>query len=135
MAVVEKTVDLIGDDALCDIILSRNVPEGFPTDLYDDTVKYIKMQALYYVSGLTSVTFENVTSISQESISHCPNLKKIVMPKLGAIYTSGIRENPELEELECPLVETISNYGLSLNTKLKSAVFPKLRVADQGAFY
>lgn len=135
MAVVEKTVDLIGDDALCDIILSREVPEGFPTDLYDDTVKNIRMQALYYISGLISITFENVTSISGECISHCPDLKKIVMPKLGAIPSSGIRDNYELEEVEFPMVTSISNYGLSSNYKLKRAVFPQLRVADVGAFY
>jgi len=135
MAVVEKTVDLIGDEALCNILIEREIPEGFPTDLYDDTVKSLRMQSLYSIIGLISVTLDNVTSMSGECISSCRQLKRISLPKLTAISSSGIRDNPELEELECPKVTTISNYGLANNPKLRRVVLPQVKVIDQGAFY
>lgn len=135
MAVVEKTVDLIGDAAMCDILISREVPEGYPTDIYDDTVKYLKMNALYGTKGLHLVHLAALNSIGTESITHCPDLVKVEAPLAGSIASSGIRDNPLLEEVDAPLVTSISSYAFSSDSKLKKAVFPKAVVLDQGAFY
>lgn len=135
MAIVEKTVDLIGDEALCNIFLSREVPEGLPTDIYDDTVKYLKMQAIYGISGITSLHFAVITSIGSQAIEYCPDLVKVEVPLATSIGQSGIRDNPLLEEVIAPLVTSIGSYAFSGDTKLKEAVFPRVTSLDQGAFY
>ena len=38
MAVVEKTIDIIGDEAFSNLIVSKTIPEGVPVDFYDDVV-------------------------------------------------------------------------------------------------
>ena len=135
MAEVQRTVDLIGDSALCDIILSREVAEGLPTDLYDDTVKYLKMQSLYGVTGLRSLTFTKLESIGSESIERCPDLQRVEVPVATTISSSGIRDNPLLEEVIAPMVTSIGSYAFSSDYSLKSAIFPHLTYLDQGAFY
>ena len=135
MAVVEKTVDLIGDAAMCDMLIAREIPDGYPTDIYDDTVKFLKMNALYGTKGLHLVHFAALTSIGGESITHCPDLVKVEVPLAGSIASSGIRDNPLLEEVDGPLVTSIGSYAFSSDYKLKKAIFPKAVVLDQGAFY
>ena len=29
-------MDIIGDEAFCDILISRTIPEGMPVDFYDE---------------------------------------------------------------------------------------------------
>lgn len=135
MAVVEKTVDLIGDEALCNIFLSREIPEGLPTDIYDDTVKYLKMHSIYGISRLTSLHLEALQSIGGESIGHNPDLERVEVPVATSISSSGIRDNPKLEEVIAPLVTSIGSYAFSTDTSLKKAIFPSVTYLDQGAFY
>ena len=42
MAVVEKTIDILGDETLSAFIIAREVPEGYPVDFYDEAVKTLK---------------------------------------------------------------------------------------------
>lgn len=63
MAVVEKTVDIIGDEAFSDMILAKAVPENYPVDMYDDLATSLREYALYAMTGLQSVRFTSVTKV------------------------------------------------------------------------
>ena len=48
MAVVEKTIDILGDELLSAFIISRQVPEGYPVDFYDAV---FRNQLIQYCQG------------------------------------------------------------------------------------
>ena len=39
MAVVEKTVDIIGDERFTAMLLAKTIPDDCPVDLYDEVVQ------------------------------------------------------------------------------------------------
>ena len=71
MAVVEKTIDIIGDEAFCNLIISRKVPAGLPVDIYDDAVRKLRDYALYYMGDVESLNFPNVTIIGAYALHDC----------------------------------------------------------------
>lgn len=82
MAAIEKTVDIIGDDAFCALILGRSIPDGMPVDFYDDILTKLRPHALRNMSGLESVYFPNVTYLGKYALAECPDLKRVDLPKV-----------------------------------------------------
>ena len=52
MAVVERTIDILGDETFTAVILGKRMPAGYPVDIYDDDVTVLKTYALGYCSGI-----------------------------------------------------------------------------------
>ena len=135
MAVVEKTVDIIGDGGFCDILIERKVPEGYPTDIYDDTVQTLRNYALRGLADVTSITLTALTAFAQESISSCPNLVRIEVPNITTVAAHALRDNPLLEEVVMPNVVNIGNYAFTSCPSLKKICYPKLTTLGPGVFY
>ena len=159
MAVVEKTIDIIGDAAFCNMILSRKIPEGLPVDIYDEAVRILRNYALRGMSGLQSLHMPNVTTCNYYSLHDCASLKTVIMenctrveerafqgcygletvtmPKLTFIGTCGFAGSgtSQLTELEFPELLTLSELGLYTLPRLTRFVAPKLKSLSNSAFY
>ena len=74
MADFINTIDVIGDDALADSIISRNIIE-----YKDNIVTSIGGYAFGNCTNLTSVDFPVVTSIDNHVFQYCTNLTTLIL--------------------------------------------------------
>ena len=125
MAVVEQTIDIIGDDAFCAIILGRSIPGGMPVDIYDTDLRKLRNHALRNMSGLESVSFPNVTSVGSYAFAECPNLKRASLPLVTSLPERVFFSNSSLEELDLPKVTSIGQFCIS-GKALKRLELPSL---------
>ena len=96
MAVVEKTVDILGDETLSAFILARRIPEGNPVDFYDEAVKTLKNFALRGMAGMHTVNFPYVTTVGSYAFTNCPDLTKVILPAVTSISTSAFQSCKKL---------------------------------------
>ena len=135
MAVVEKTIDIIGDDEFCKIIIGRKIPEGMPVDIYDETVKSLRNYAFHATEGLESANFPNVTTIGSQAFSDCPDLKSITFPKCTSCSGTYVFSNCyALESIDMPLLTYISDSGFSGCKKLVSVSLPSFTNSGRNLF-
>lgn len=113
MAVVEKTVDIIGDDAFCSMIIKKTVPDGMPVDFYDDVLTKLRQHALRNMSGLESVYFPNVTTVGKFAFGECPDLKRVNMPKATSVSERCLYSCPSLEEVMFPAATSIGDFAIT----------------------
>ena len=136
MAVVEKTIDLVGDETLSAFIISRQVPEGYPVDLYDEAVKSLKGYALRGMRGIQSINFPYVTTLGGLAIMDCPDLVSVTLPLCTSFTGTGaMRECTKLENIDLPLLKTVSDYAFLGCTKLQSISLPSLTSCGTGIFF
>ena len=156
MAVVEKTIDIIGDEAFCAMIIGRDIPDGMPVDLYDTDVTELRAHALRNFSRLVSVNFPNLTILGKYAFAECPDLKQINMPKVTSIPERAFFSCSSLEEVIFPAATFVGDFsitGKSLrrielpnvtssggslnfysNTALVEVIMPKLRYVAPSMF-
>ena len=136
MAVVEKTIDILGDELLSAFIISRNVPEGYPVDFYDEVVKSLKGYALRGLRGVQSINLPNVTTLGTHALMGCPDLVSVSLPLCTTIPNSGaIRECPNLENIDLPLLKSASEYAFLGPNKLRTVSLPSLTSCSTGIFF
>ena len=111
------------------------MPEGYPTDIYDDTVQSLRNYALRSLADVTSITLTALTAFAQESISSCPNLVRIEVPAITTVASHAMRDNPLLEEVVMPNVVNIGNYAFTSCPSLKKISYPKCTILGPGVFY
>ena len=128
MAVVEKTIDLIGDDAFCALILSRKIPEGLPVDIYDEAVQILRSYALRGMSGLQSLHLPNVTKCNSYSLYGCSDLRSITMENCTRLEERALQDCHALETLTLPKLTYIGNCALAggTSTNLTELNLPEL---------
>ena len=114
MAVVEKTVDIIGDEGFCDMILAKAVPENYPVDMYDDLATSLRQYALYAMTGLQSVKLSNVTKVGNYSLASCASLKSIDMEKCTQVGDNAFYDCLELDSIDMPLLSSASTRSCAL---------------------
>ena len=124
MAVVEKTIDILGDALFSAFIIERNFREGYPVDIYDEAVTALRNGALYGMKNVESVNFPNVITIGNNALYGCPQLKRVSFPAATVMYTGGIRECPSLEEVNAPLVTFLGDYVFANDTALVTINLP-----------
>ena len=136
MAVVEKTIDILGDGLLSAFIISRQVPEGYPVDFYDEVVKTIKNYALRGMSGVQSYNFPFVTTVGGWGLAGCPDLVSVTLPQCTTFTgNGGLRECTKLENVDLPLLKTVSEYAFTNCQKLRSINLPSLTSCSTGLFF
>ena len=113
MAVVERTVDIIGDDAFCSLILKRIVPDGMPVDFYDDMLTKLRPHALRNMTGLESVYFPNVTTVGKYAFAECPDLKRVDMPNATSVPERCLFSCSSLEEVIFPAATFIGDFAVT----------------------
>ena len=79
MAVVEKTVDIIGDERFTALLLEKTIPDDCPVDLYDEVVQQVRSYAMYKMDKLQSVIFPRVTTVGNYAFYGCATLQKAEM--------------------------------------------------------
>ena len=136
MAVVEKTIDILGDETLSAFIISRQVPEGNPVDFYDEVVRTLKNYALRGLSGVQSFNFPFVTTVGAWALASCPDLVNVTLPQCTSFSGNGaLRESPKLENVDVPLLKTASEYTFANCNKLRSISLPSLTSCGTGIFF
>lgn len=137
MAVVEKTIDIIGDAAFCGLILSRKIPEGLPVDIYDEAVQILRSYALRGMSGLQSLHLPNVTKCNSYSLTGCSDLRSITMENCTRLEERALQDCHALETLTMPKLTSIGNCALAggTSTTLTELNLPELLTLADLAIY
>lgn len=136
MAVVEKTIDILGDETFSAFIISREIPEGYPVDIYDEAVKTLKNYALRGLSGVQSYNFPLVTTVGAWALAACRDLVNVTLPQCTSFTgNGGLRENTKLENVELPLLRTVSEYAFTNCQKLRTISLPSLTSCSTGMFF
>lgn len=123
MAVVEKTIDIIGDEQFSALIMAKDIPEGMPTDFYDIAIKTLRKFALRYMNGLETVNFPNVETTGGYAFAGCPALKKATMESLKTVGSYDFSNCVALKEVDFPLVTSIGEHAFN-GTGLERIEFP-----------
>ena len=76
-----NTVEIVGDDALTDSIIQRNISGAFDDD---QTIK-IGVNAFRWCSGLTSVNLPSVVTIEDSAFAWCSGLKTVDLASVESI--------------------------------------------------
>ena len=136
MAVVEKTIDILGDETFSAFIISRTIPEGNPVDVYDEAVKSLKGYALRGMKGMQSINLPNVTTIGTHALANCPDLVTVSFPACITFPNTGVlRECLKLENIDLPLLQTTADYAFLGAAKLRSISLPSLKSCSTGIFF
>ena len=77
-----NTIDVLGDDTLSDMIISRNI-----TEFIDDVLTSIGNYAFSQCSNLTSVEFPVATSIGSYAFYQCSNLTSVILRNTSQVAT------------------------------------------------
>ena len=135
MAVVEKTVDILGDDGVCKFIIERKLTEGMPVDFYDEAVKNLRSYALRGMQGLQSIDLPNVTDVGSYALAYCPDLKRISLSKCTRFSGNYVfRDCSELESVDFPLLQTVYEASFAGCNKLASISLPSLVSSGSSLF-
>lgn len=111
-----NTVDTLGDDILCDRIITKTL-----TEYADNYIKSVGDYALYSCTSLKTVDFPNTTSIGLFAFYGCTALKTIHLPVAELIDNYGFYNNRTLDSVYIPLVRELgksSFYGCSTLTRI-----------------
>ena len=92
-----NTIDIIGDNALIDQIISRTI-----TEIEDDTLLSVGSTAFSSCSSLTSVKLTAATSIDGSAFNGCSNLTSIKLPATTSIGSSAFGSCTKLADIYLP---------------------------------
>ena len=100
----------------------------------NDSVSMLNNYALAYHSGLTSVSFPNVSSIPQYAFAGCSKLAAVNFPKAVQVRSYAFQNNIFTSAV-FPLMQTVENDGFYLCSKLKMLDLGQVTSIGSGAFY
>jgi hypothetical protein len=123
MAVVEKTVDIIGDERFTAMLLAKTIPDDCPVDLYDEVVQSVRNYAMYKMGKLQSAIFPRVTAVGNYAFYECTTLKRAEMPLCKTLGERAFQGCKLLEEIEMPLVMYLNSSCFAGCTALTKAIF------------
>lgn len=106
-----NTIDLLGDQATADAIISKTI-----TEFKDDVVDTISQSRFRGCSRLTTVDLPNLVTLSGDVFNSCTNLVSVNVPKLKTSIKGG-------------------NGAFSKCTSLKTIVLPELVSIVDGGFF
>lgn len=116
-----NTVDLIGDDALTDSIIS-----GTLTELRDDRVRTIRELAFGINASLVTIDCPNATSIGYGSFSSCATLKTANFPSVTSVAENAFHSCTSLSDVNMSSLKKTGLRSFYNCTSLKKVKFPSL---------
>lgn len=125
-----NTVDVLGDDVVCDRIITRSL-----TEYSDSYIKSIGEYALYSCTSLTKVDFQKVTSVGLFAFYGCSALKTVSLPMAELIDNYGFYNNRKLESIYIPLVAEIGKNAFYGCSALNTINVPSTTLIGERAFY
>ena len=124
-----NTIDVLGDDLLSDMIISRNI-----TELIDDVLTSIGLYAFHGCSSLTSVEFPIVTSINTYAFYGCSSLTSVEFPATTSIGDHAFYGCSSLTTADFPAVTTIGGSAFYGCSSLTTIDFPAVTTISGNAF-
>jgi hypothetical protein len=125
-----NTVDILGDDAVCDGIIMRTI-----TEYADSYIIQVGDYALYNCYSLANVDFPNAVSIGLFAFYGCTAIKTVNLPSVESIGNYGFYNNTALESITVPLVTELGKSSFYGCNKLVSIDLPSVVSMDAQTFY
>lgn len=125
-----NTVDIIGDDAVCDGIIMRTL-----TNYADSYITSIGDYALYNCYSLTDIDFPNAESIGLFAFYGCTAMKTINLPSATMIGNYAFYNNSALVSIDIPMVTSIGKSSLYGCNKLTTIDLPSVTSLEAQSFY
>jgi hypothetical protein len=151
-----NTLDVLGDDALTDAILTRSFPETFNGDLIDDKIiklgayslyacndiinayfplaTVLQTSALAYSLYLQSIDMPICTEIAQSGLQHCEGLLSVNMPALKKLNSNAFHYCKKLTEIHLPEATGVPSYTFGDCSALEVIDLPKALNAYGSSF-
>lgn len=124
-----NTVDVIGDDAVCDGIITKTL-----TEYLDNRITSIGDYALYNCVLLTKVDLPNATSIGLFGFYGCSSLKTVNLPLAELIDNYAFYNCRALEFIHIPMATTIGKSAFYDCSAITSIDMPFVTSIDTKAF-
>ena len=127
-----NTIDVLGDDAVIDGIISRTI-----TEFKDDVVTNVSAYAFYNCTALTEVDLPNVTTVGKQAFVNCTALESVNMPLLTS--SSGSQDNmvfanTAIKQIYFPLLTSTRANWFENCKNLVSADLPSVKSIAMGSF-
>lgn len=135
MAVVERTIDILGDEAFSAWVLSKTHQEGWPVDIYDDVVPSIAQYAMYKLGGVQSIRFTRVTRCYSYSVASCTALVSLDLPLCTTIDDNVFRGCSHLTTVNLPELQSAGQYCFLDCVALEEINLPKLKSAFSSGLF
>lgn len=130
MADFINTIDVLGDDAVVDSIITRTI-----TEYCDDGVTKIGERAFYNCTALIKVDVPNAENIDKEGFCSCKALPSVCLPNVKSIGQSSFRECAALTEVDAPNLESIGSSAFQNCKKLTDINMSKVTAISGNAFF
>ena len=124
-----NTRDVIGDQATLDGLVAHTL-----TEFTEDGINVLAMQALKSNSGLTSVAFPHVSSISTSGMADCINLTTAVFSSLAYVNSHAFAYCIKLESVYAPIITGCGQEAFYSCFSLASINFPMMSNIGNYAF-
>ena len=125
-----NTTDLLGDDAVCDGIITKTLVE-----YADDTIKSIGDYSFYNCAKLTKINLPAATHIGVFSFYGCSGMETVEIPVAATIGNYGFYSNSKLTYVNAPLATQLGKMVFRNCTKLKTIDLPSVVSIDTYVFY
>lgn len=125
-----NTVDTLGDDAVCDRIITKTL-----TEYLDNRITSIGEYALYNCTALTNVDLPIATSIGLFGFYGCSALKTVNLPLAKLVDNYAFYNCKKLTSIYSPLVTEIGKSAFYGCTTISSIDMPSTTFVDAKAFH
>lgn len=125
-----NTTDVLGDDAVCDGLITKTLAE-----YADNRVTSIGNYAFYNCAALISVNVPAATTIGIYSFYNCDILASVNMPAARSLANYAFYNCYELSTVYVPAVETIAKSAFRYCSSLVTIDLPVVTSISTYAFY
>lgn len=109
-----NTYEIVGDEALEDAMLEKTL-----TELVDDRIKTVGVNALNYQPNLVKLVLPNAETIGLQSVEYCNNLVEVSIPNATNLSERCFQDCTAIKRLDLPKVTSFGGwaaYGCSALT-------------------
>lgn len=121
-----NTVDVIGDDEMCDRIIMRTV-----TEYKENRITKVGRNAFFKCTELTTVDIPEVVTIGRAAFEQCSKLTSVNAPNASSIELNAFQKCIALEKVCFPALIEVAGYNrnssqgsFSYNTALEYVDLP-----------
>lgn len=125
-----NTIDLIGDDALTDGLISETL-----TELRDDRVRVVPSQRFYGNTSLVTIEFPNVTEVGFATFAKATALTTINLPKLTKVYGNTFEGCISLTTVNLQSLTDLYEHMFNNCNSLTNVKLDSLESWNNSAFY
>lgn len=125
-----NTTDLLGDDAVCDGIITKTL-----TEYADDTIKDIGDYSFYNCAKLKKVDLPNAERIGVFSFYGCSGIETVNIPLATEIGNYAFYSNGKMKSVNAPLATSLGKMAFRNCSQLAAIDLPLVVSIDTYVFY